>query len=125
MIVNKMHRPEDSRPLTGTIFMFNNLGCSSFKIPDGFHSLIKFLHVGLPVLLDHSGKLKFIIEKRHLLSSSFYESLRRQPSIATHRRDYEDCKQFLKLSLNLTRRAEPEDCHSASGNIQANIEKNV
>ena len=70
--------------------------------------------------------------------SSFYESRQRQPSIATHGRDYEDCKQFLKLSLNLTHtlerperqwplplarqrpqtflmgRAEPEDCHSAS-----------
>ena len=70
--------------------------------------------------------------------SSFYESRQRQPSIATNGRDYEDCKQFLKLSLNLTHtlerperqwplpkdrqcpqpfpmgRAEPEDCHSAS-----------
>ncbi len=45
-----LKRPEDSRPLTGTVFMFNNLGCSSFKIPDGFHSLIKFLHVGLLLL---------------------------------------------------------------------------
>ena len=70
--------------------------------------------------------------------SSFYESRQRQPSIATNGRDYEDCKQFLKLSLNLTHtlerperqwplpkdrqcpqpfpmgRAVPEDCHSAS-----------
>lgn len=70
--------------------------------------------------------------------SSFYESRQRQPSIAMHWREYEDCKQFLKLSLNLTHtlerperqwplplarqspqtflmgRAVPEDCHSAS-----------
>ena len=27
-----------------------NLGCSSFKIPDGFHRLIKFLHIGFLLL---------------------------------------------------------------------------
>ena len=37
---------------------------------------------------------------RHLLTSL---TVSQQPSIATHGRDYEDCKQFLKLSLNLTR----------------------
>ena len=37
--------------------------------------------------------------KRHLSLSSFCESRQRQPSIATHRRDYEDCKQILTLSL--------------------------
>ena len=36
---------------------------------------------------------------RHLPTSL---TVSRQPSIATHGRDYEDCKQFLKLSLNLT-----------------------
>ena len=38
--------------------------------------------------------------------SSFYESRQRQPSIAMHWREYEDCKQILKLSLNQTRTLE-------------------
>ena len=79
-----------------------------------------------------SGFVVYI--KRHLSLSSFCESRQRQPSIATHRRDYEDCKQILKLSLDLAHtlkrparlqpasrqktcpmgRAVSEDCHSAS-----------
>lgn len=38
--------------------MFNNLGCLSFKIPDGFHSLIKFLHIGLLLLHTVMNVLK-------------------------------------------------------------------
>ena len=45
-------------PSYGTIFMFNNLGCSSFKIPDGFHSLIKFLNIGILLLHTVMNVLK-------------------------------------------------------------------
>ena len=37
--------------------------------------------------------------KRHLPSSPFFESQRRQQSIATRRQDFKDCKQILEDSL--------------------------
>ena len=59
-----------------------NLGCSSFKIPDGFHRLIKFLHFGflllrlnaLPASSSLSPSLCAMVESIERLKSLSFQS---------------------------------------------------
>ena len=47
------------------------------------------------------GPVQYLLYKSTVLALfGLYEILKRQPSIAPTRRDYEDCKQILILSLN-------------------------